>query len=406
MRRTGQRPRPHRLHLVAAGAPVWMLGIAENVEIIRRIGGRAKDLKVTFAAAGDRGVNVEGCGRPADAVRGRAGRARRGHPGVRAGLPRGAARPGARVHRVHPARRRRRLKDVLDEELEKLLAGPAADAASGWSPSCRPRCLSTSARRTASRSRSATARPAPVPSLELDDILRAARVPSAPASVSRRCAAGTIYLNADDAGRRYSGARGPTSGWKPTCPSTRRRFFLMDGDWFEIGADYVRASRDAIAPLFPPRRALTCRPGRCREGATESDYNQLRRGQVRRTDCCAWTGTRRSATRSGFAAALEICDLLGPDNELIHVKRAKGSAPLSHLFSQGLISAQSLIAGPAEVREQFVESVARCPMAGPCRLTSSRPRSCTRSCWRTARNSPPTRCSRSPRRRWRTLPGS
>ena len=36
--------------LVAAGAPVWTLGIAENVEIIRRIGGRAKDLKVTFSA--------------------------------------------------------------------------------------------------------------------------------------------------------------------------------------------------------------------------------------------------------------------------------------------------------------------------------------------------------------------
>jgi len=45
--------------VVAAGAPVWMLGVAENVEIIRRIGGRAKNLKVTFASD-DREVNVEG----------------------------------------------------------------------------------------------------------------------------------------------------------------------------------------------------------------------------------------------------------------------------------------------------------------------------------------------------------
>jgi uncharacterized protein (TIGR04141 family) len=49
--------------------------------------------------------------------------------------------------------------------------------------------------------------------------------------------------------------------------------------------------------------------------------------------------------------------VLGPENELIHVKRAKGSAPLSHLFSQGLNSAQSLIAGPATVRDQFIDSV-------------------------------------------------
>jgi len=46
--------------LVPAGAPVWTLGIAENVEIIRRIGGHAKDLKVTFSSRNDRPVNVEG----------------------------------------------------------------------------------------------------------------------------------------------------------------------------------------------------------------------------------------------------------------------------------------------------------------------------------------------------------
>ena len=43
--------------LVPSGAPVWTLGIAENVEIIRRIGGRAKDLKVTFSSR---------CNRPVD----------------------------------------------------------------------------------------------------------------------------------------------------------------------------------------------------------------------------------------------------------------------------------------------------------------------------------------------------
>ena len=46
--------------LVPPGRPSGRLGIAENVEIIRRIGGRAKDLKVTFSSADNRPVNVEG----------------------------------------------------------------------------------------------------------------------------------------------------------------------------------------------------------------------------------------------------------------------------------------------------------------------------------------------------------
>ena len=43
------------------------------------------------------------------------------------------------------------------------------------------------------------------------------------------------------------------------------------------------------------------------------------------------------------------------------VKRAEGSAPLSHLFWQGLISAQSLVAGPPSVLDRFVSTVAKLP---------------------------------------------
>ena len=39
--------------IVPVGAPAWTLGIAENAEMIRRIGGRAKDLKTTFGAKDD-----------------------------------------------------------------------------------------------------------------------------------------------------------------------------------------------------------------------------------------------------------------------------------------------------------------------------------------------------------------
>ena len=59
----------------------------------------------------------------------------------------------------------------------------------------------------------------------------------------------------------------------------------------------------------------------------------------------------------GARSSVEACDLLGPANELIHVKRASGSAPLSHLFFQGLISAETLKAS-ATARDQFAAAVA------------------------------------------------
>jgi uncharacterized protein (TIGR04141 family) len=62
----------------------------------------------------------------------------------------------------------------------------------------------------------------------------------------------------------------------------------------------------------------------------------------------------------GARSSLEVCDLLGPHNELIHVKRASGSAPLSHLFFQGLTSAETLKASAA-AREQFAATVAALP---------------------------------------------
>ena len=52
-----------------------------------------------------------------------------------------------------------------------------------------------------------------------------------------------------------------------------RRFFLMDGDWFEIGAEYVRASRDAISRLFPATPTSSLPPWSLPDGRTEYDYN-------------------------------------------------------------------------------------------------------------------------------------
>jgi len=55
---------------------------------------------------------------------------------------------------------------------------------------------------------------------------------------------------------------------------------------------------------------------------------------------------------------VEICDLLTPDDTLILVKRAGGSGPLSHLFSQARVAVE-LLQESARVRSEFTAKVAR-----------------------------------------------
>ncbi|MFF1406481.1 DUF6119 family protein [Streptomyces sp. NPDC058294] len=53
---------------------------------------------------------------------------------------------------------------------------------------------------------------------------------------------------------------------------------------------------------------------------------------------------------------VEACDLLHSDGYLIHVKQYTGSQTLSHLFSQGFVSAQTIISDAA-YRNDFIEAV-------------------------------------------------
>jgi ppGpp synthetase/RelA/SpoT-type nucleotidyltranferase len=52
----------------------------------------------------------------------------------------------------------------------------------------------------------------------------------------------------------------------------------------------------------------------------------------------------------------EACDLLGPNDELIHVKRARNSASFGHLCNQALVSAEILLRFP-DARQAFAEVV-------------------------------------------------
>jgi uncharacterized protein (TIGR04141 family) len=346
--------------LVAAGAPVWTLGITENVEIIRRIGGRAKDLKTTFGARDDRSVNVEGS------------------TGLRT---RYAVEPDKLIADIREIERVCREEEpdpafefvahvqpvadpdalaALDGELEALLAWDDADLAAEYLVPVVPGSVLKHYHEARSISVKIGGARATVPhgTLTLDDILRRARLQDD----GTRLAAlrkGRVTLNSDEDGRQVLACADADHWLEASLSLGSRRFVLLDGEWFEIGAGYVRTSRDAIARLFPDVPSVALPAWSLTSGRTERDYNEFVAAQFPDQFLCL---DRNQGMRSplGARSSLEACDLLGPNNELIHVKRASGSAPLSHLFFQGLISAETLTAS-AVAREQFAAAVADLP---------------------------------------------
>ncbi|MFM9695488.1 TIGR04141 family sporadically distributed protein [Streptomyces europaeiscabiei] len=173
---------------------------------------------------------------------------------------------------------------------------------------------------------------------------------------------GTVTL-ARDRRAGAAGTLGVTSAltWLETGVSLGpRRFFLMDGEWYEAGAAYVEECRAAVRALFSPSPSVSL-PSWA-DGESENTYNN-RVADDRPNWLCL--DTKNVANPLRPRDQVEICDLLMPDGTLILVKRAGGSGPLSHLFSQARVAVE-LLQESAQVRADFTAKVAR--LSGGARL--------------------------------------
>jgi uncharacterized protein (TIGR04141 family) len=128
---------------------------------------------------------------------------------------------------------------------------------------------------------------------------------------------------------------GNWSVYKCIVYETRREdrlYVLSAGDWFWIATDYAQRVTDAVAALEP----LDLELPECPPGYREDAYNAA---AAEATGCICLDG--KFVTKS-VPDPVEICDLLSPDRKLIHVKKRGASSTLSHLFNQGVNSAEWL----------------------------------------------------------------
>lgn len=327
------------------------------MEIIRRVGGRASDLKVTFSSQDDRPVLAFG----SVGLRMRFGTApehlvadirevarvcqdEEPHPAL------------AFIDYIQPVVDRRSIEQ-LDLDLDDLLGRPQAEE--HVVPVVPVSALDRLPEARSFSVQIGGARPSAYPSLEAEHILRRTRLQRSGDRMNK-LRTGWVHMYSDDDGRNVLAKSHAVKWVEASLSRGSQRFFLMDGDWYEIGAEYIRTSREEIADLFASEPTLDLPPWYLTRGHHERDYNAYV-PLVREDYLCL---DRNQEVRNPLEPrnnTLEICDLLGPGNELIHAKRAKGSEPLSHLFYQGLVSALTLITGPSEAREQFAKAVRDLP---------------------------------------------
>lgn len=120
-------------------------------------------------------------------------------------------------------------------------------------------------------------------------------------------------------------------------------YALNAGEWYEVNSDFVnRINRfyDSIPlsdfPFIPYTDKMI-------EGIDnkkcEAAYNELLflEDKNNRILCDA-----KTISHGGGHSKIEVCDIFTKQQQLIHIKIYSGSSPLSHLFSQGRVSAQLL----------------------------------------------------------------
>lgn len=114
------------------------------------------------------------------------------------------------------------------------------------------------------------------------------------------------------------------------------RYFYCQGQWYEIGAEYLTVIEERIAELLNRQSDVVLPPWP--DGMDEGHYNKL----VAEQDNYVLLDQKTVHTERFRGGGLEIADALGPRGELVCVKKASKTAPLNHLFAQARVAVETL----------------------------------------------------------------
>lgn len=176
-----------------------------------------------------------------------------------------------------------------------------------------------------------------------------------PLAVSDRLDAlrsGYIQMCSDSEGREKASRQVKAHKWLAFEASLNSgHFFYHQGKWFEVGDNYLDFLRKRLDEVFS-RPASIPLPKWDSTWTEEEDYNREATQLISGAVCL----DRKKIHTSQHPYGIEACDIIGPNNELIHIKRASSSGPLSHLFMQGWVSMEAL-RSDREAREKLLTRI-------------------------------------------------
>lgn len=110
-------------------------------------------------------------------------------------------------------------------------------------------------------------------------------------------------------------------------------YILRDGVWYRVADNFVKEVDRALARI--PMYSVSLPDFNHKD---ENDYNEYVATQLHDVESL----DRDTVSFGGRYSKIEVCDLIKDGRDLIHVKKYTSSATLSHLFSQGYVSAETL----------------------------------------------------------------
>jgi uncharacterized protein (TIGR04141 family) len=123
------------------------------------------------------------------------------------------------------------------------------------------------------------------------------------------------------------------------------QFVFHRGRWYNIGSAFLEMLRARLVRVFARESSVALPPWELRlnekgewRPKPEREYNE----KVAQAGTGYTLLDRQCLYTQQHPGGIESCDLLGPNDELIHVKRLDDSVAASHLFNQALISFEAL----------------------------------------------------------------
>lgn len=126
-----------------------------------------------------------------------------------------------------------------------------------------------------------------------------------------------------------------------------KNYVLSAGSWYGVDKELSKVVKEYVSRIDDADITLPL----CRHKEVEGDYNlkAAKEAGMILLDC-------KNIKCEGASSPIEPCDLLSAERQFIHVKKKHNSASLSHLISQGRISAEAFM-GDIKFRRELRKKV-------------------------------------------------